>query len=88
MSFFVDSPWNRATTNTPGDLLEKIYDLAEQRHAIQRSYSYGYPIGLSQALSVHPNCTTKLAIRLSTSANERVKKYGFDALVRLERGTQ
>ena len=68
--------------NSPSDLLETIYD-----NVITKSPNGDvswYQQSIERSLAVHPNVTTKLAIQLSHSSNNEIKRLAFDALVSLK----
>ena len=82
-NFFVRNYWYRDNpVATPSDVLDRIHeDFLEDKNdkGVRRFYKKNLQRGLAQ----HPNCSVKLAIRLSHSDIPDVKKAGFDALIRL-----
>ncbi len=79
MHFFVNNLYGRKRpTNTPSEVLEHIYENRLKGDSYYTSF-------WSEAMALHPNCSTRLAIMMSQSTKERVKQHGFNALVRLER---
>ena len=84
---FLRQSWNGSGhANTPVTLLNKIYDEVASNLAPFDDY---YNINTRQehiftSISMHPNCTERLAVIFSTSKNPRVSRSGFDALVRIK----
>ena len=81
-NFFVRNYWGaRCTTHTPSDVLDRIHEDYLEVHD-EKAYRY-YRRNLQKNLAAHPNCSLKLAIRLSQDEDSEVQKAGFDALVRI-----
>jgi hypothetical protein len=81
-NFFIRNYWGRHYhTHTPSDVLDKIHEDYLEVHD-EKAYRY-YRRNLQKNMALHPNCSLKLAIRLSQDEDSEVSKAGFDALVRI-----
>ena len=82
-NYFIRNMWIRgAFTNAPPDVLEDIYENRMDPQTGRQAY---YSRHWVREISLHPNCSTKLAIIMSQSEQENARISGFDALVRLEK---
>lgn len=85
MHFFVKNLYcyKRGGSIFPASPSEVLEDIFENR--LSRPGDNHYIKFWSEALSKHPNCSTRLAIMMSQHPESRVKQSGFQALVRLEK---
>ena len=74
-------------SNTPADLLNKIYDdhFWRSRDERDNNYYYSAPKYTMERMVGHPNCDLPLAIKLSTSGEPPVERRAFEKIVELSK---
>ena len=83
---FISGYWGASSPGadfTPSDLLNDIYD--DFVGPVDHTYIQYYKSYQLKGMANHPNCDTRLAIKLSQHEDPEIQKLGFSRLVSLQK---